>query len=68
MLKYCWIIMLAVIWITWLIATVVDVINKRWAGFPRLFTILEPYSQVFIVITLTVIFVVSFISWIITVN
>lgn len=70
MLKYCWIIMLAVIWIIWLIATVVDVINtyRRVGSCFDLLDELDNSSRAFIVITLTIIFVVSFISWLINVN
>ena len=64
MFKYCWIIILAVIWIVWLIATVIDIIDTyRLVGFSRLFSMLEDYSQAFIITMSLGFFAASFISW-----
>lgn len=65
MLKYCWIIMLAVVWIIWLIATVIDVIETyREDGFCLdLLDDLNDSSQMFIVVTLLFLFIVSFAAW-----
>lgn len=66
MLKYCWIIMLAVIWIIWLIATVVDVIDtyRRDGLCLDLLDDIDDSSRVFIVVTLLIIFIASFVSWV----
>lgn len=66
MLKYCWIIMLAVIWIIWLVTTVIDVIETyREDGLCLdLFDDLDESSQAFIMLTLLGIFVASFIAWV----
>ena len=66
MLKYFWIIILAVIWIIWLITTVIDIIHpyQRNGFCLDLWDDLEDNSQVFIVLTLVVLFAASFISWI----
>lgn len=65
MLKYCWIIMLAVMWIIWLIATVIDIIDTyQLDGFCLdLFSDLDDSSQNFILSTFFGIFLASFISW-----
>lgn len=66
MFKYCWIVILAVVWIIWLITTVIDVIRAyRDYGFCLdLWDDLEDSSQIFIALTLLGLFIVSFISWI----
>ena len=65
MLKYCWIIMLAIIWIIWLIATAIDVINAyREDGLCLdLLDDLDDSSQLFITMTLLGLFIASFIAW-----
>ena len=54
MLKYCWIIMLAVIWIIWLIATAIDVFNtyREYGLCLDLLDYLEEGSRAFIALTL----------------
>ncbi len=65
MLKYCWIIILAVIWIVWLIATALDIYQQyKQVGFSfDLWDELEDSSQFFIIVTLVILFIVSFASW-----